>query len=233
MFSQPDLVRRCKAEAAARLDVADVRSSGIGATAPGGHPSMMYTPFPTVTGPDDAEGFVADRIAEGSDYLKIIYEPGDGRLFTLPSLDFARCERSRVQRTTEGWWSSSTRPPWRRSPVWQTPASTSSPTSPSTLCSTTSSSAASRRRASLSPRPWPPTGARADLALVDGDPLNDITHSRRFTRVWRGGVPCDRSAFVGSAAEDEQFDALHAQVEKVMAAAREFFPDAGQLPDAG
>jgi len=88
MFSQPALVRRCKAEAAARLDVADVRSSGIGATAPGGHPSMMYAPFPTVTGPDDAEGFVADRIAEGSDYLKIIYEPGS-RLFTLPSLDFA------------------------------------------------------------------------------------------------------------------------------------------------
>jgi cytosine/adenosine deaminase-related metal-dependent hydrolase len=46
-------------------------------------------------------------------------------------------------------------------------------------------------------------------------------------------APCDRSAFVGSAAEDEQFDALHAQVEKVMAAAREFWPDAGQLPDAG
>ncbi len=76
-------------------------------------------------------------------------------------------------------------------------------------------------------------GRRADLVLVDGDPLNDITHSRRITRVWRGGVPCDRSAFVGSAAEDEQFDALHAQVEKVMATAREFFPDAGQLPDAG
>ena len=49
---------------------------------------MMYAPFPTVTGPDDAEGFVADRIAEGSDYLKIIYEPGNGRFFTLPSLDF-------------------------------------------------------------------------------------------------------------------------------------------------
>ena len=76
-------------------------------------------------------------------------------------------------------------------------------------------------------------GGRADLVLVDGDPLNDITHSRRITRVWRGGVPCDRSAFVGSAAEDEQLDALHAQVEKVTAAAREFFPDAGQLPDSG
>ena len=35
---------------------------------------------------------------------------------------------------------------------------------------------------------------------------------------------CDRSAFVGSTAEDEQFDALHAQVGKVMAAAREFLP---------
>ena len=89
MFSQPDLVRRCKGETAVRHEVADVRSSGIGATAPGGHPSMMYAPFPTVTGPDDADGFVADRIAEGSDYLKIIYEPGDGRLVTLPSLDFA------------------------------------------------------------------------------------------------------------------------------------------------
>ena len=31
---------------------------------------------------------MADRIADGSDYLKIIYEPGDSRLFTLPSLDF-------------------------------------------------------------------------------------------------------------------------------------------------
>jgi len=50
---------------------------------------MIYAPFPTVSGPDDAEGFVADRLAEGSDYLKIIYEPGDSRLFTLPALDFA------------------------------------------------------------------------------------------------------------------------------------------------
>ena len=54
MFSKPDLVHRLKAEAAARPDVADVRSSGIGATASGGHPSMMYAPFPTVTVPDDA-----------------------------------------------------------------------------------------------------------------------------------------------------------------------------------
>jgi len=78
-------VRRCKAEAAARHEVADVRSSGIGATAPGGHPSMMYAPFPTVAGPDDAEGFVADRIAEGiglpEDHLR-----GGGRPVVHPAL---------------------------------------------------------------------------------------------------------------------------------------------------
>src|SRR3954451_10545641 len=40
MFSKPDLVARAKQQAGSRADVADVRSSGIGATAPGGHPSM-------------------------------------------------------------------------------------------------------------------------------------------------------------------------------------------------
>jgi hypothetical protein len=60
-----------------------VRSSGVGATAPGGHPSMMYAPFPTLTAADQAEQFVAERIAEGSDYLKII--SGTGGLW--PSLD--------------------------------------------------------------------------------------------------------------------------------------------------
>ena len=71
MFSPPDLVARAKAEAGSRPDVADVRSSGVGATAPGGHPSLLYAPFPTLTAADQAEQFVAERIAEGSDYLKI------------------------------------------------------------------------------------------------------------------------------------------------------------------
>ena len=62
---------RAKEEAGSRPDVADVRSSGVGATAPGGHPSLMYAPFPTLTAADQAEQFVAERIAEGSDYLKI------------------------------------------------------------------------------------------------------------------------------------------------------------------
>jgi imidazolonepropionase-like amidohydrolase len=83
MFSQPDLVASEKEQAGSRPDVADVRSSGVGATAPGGHPSMMYAPFPTLTAADQAGQFVAERIAAGSDYLKII--SGTGGLW--PSLD--------------------------------------------------------------------------------------------------------------------------------------------------
>jgi imidazolonepropionase-like amidohydrolase len=56
-------------------DVADVRSAGFGATAPGGHPSQMGGgPFPTISDSADAQTFVDARIAEGSDYLKIIYD---------------------------------------------------------------------------------------------------------------------------------------------------------------
>jgi imidazolonepropionase-like amidohydrolase len=83
MFSKPDVVAAAKQQAGTGSDVADVRSVGIGATAPGGHPSMMYAPFPTLTGPEQAEQFVADRIAEGSDYLKIFSGPA-GR---WPALD--------------------------------------------------------------------------------------------------------------------------------------------------
>ena len=54
MFSKPDLVATAREQAGSRPGVADVRSSGVGATAPGGHPSLMYAPFPTLTGADQA-----------------------------------------------------------------------------------------------------------------------------------------------------------------------------------
>jgi len=43
----------------------------------------MYAPFPTLTAADQAEQFVAERIAEGSDYLKIF----SGIRGLWPSLD--------------------------------------------------------------------------------------------------------------------------------------------------
>ncbi|WP_081911129.1 amidohydrolase family protein [Amycolatopsis vancoresmycina] len=84
MFSKPDTVRDALATGPG---CADVRSSGIGATAPGGHPSLMYAPFPYVTGPQDAERFVADRIAEGATHLKVLYDDGTGGPMPMPSLD--------------------------------------------------------------------------------------------------------------------------------------------------
>lgn len=79
MFSEPDLVARAKEQASSHPDVADMPSSGVGATAPGGHPSMMYAPFPTMTAADQAEQFVEERFAVGADYLKIF--SGTGGLF--------------------------------------------------------------------------------------------------------------------------------------------------------
>jgi imidazolonepropionase-like amidohydrolase len=85
MFSKPDTVREALA---AGPGAADVRSSSVGATAPGGHPSMMYAPFPYVTGPRDAERFVAGRVAEGAAHLKVFYDDGSGGgPMPMPSLD--------------------------------------------------------------------------------------------------------------------------------------------------
>ena len=86
MFSKPGTVRDALARAAGP-DAADVRSSSVGATAPGGHPSMMYAPFPSVTGPHNAERFVADRVAEGATHLKVLYDDGTGGPMPMPSLD--------------------------------------------------------------------------------------------------------------------------------------------------
>jgi imidazolonepropionase-like amidohydrolase len=56
-------------------DIAGIRTAGFGATAPGGHPSQMGGgAFPTITDSADAQAFVDARIAEGSDYIKIVYD---------------------------------------------------------------------------------------------------------------------------------------------------------------
>jgi imidazolonepropionase-like amidohydrolase len=97
MFSKPEVIdpERALVIAGQRGDAAaaaDVRTSSVGATAPGGHPSLAYSPFPCVTGPHDAESFVADRLAEGADHLKVIYDDGSGVMLGIPALDVATIE---------------------------------------------------------------------------------------------------------------------------------------------
>jgi imidazolonepropionase-like amidohydrolase len=74
-------------------DIAALLSAGIYATAPGGHPTQMSgpggPPFPTLTAPGEADAFVAARIAEGSDFLKIIYDDVERYGRKLPTLDEA------------------------------------------------------------------------------------------------------------------------------------------------
>jgi methyltransferase (TIGR00027 family) len=96
MCAVPAMVHELKAQATGSAEVADLRSAGIGATAPGGHPATMfsqwYPQFPTLTGPGQADAFVAARIGEGSDYLKVFLEPGDAIRGRLPCLDAATVE---------------------------------------------------------------------------------------------------------------------------------------------
>jgi len=56
------------------LDQADLFSAGSLATAPGGHGTEYGVPVPTLTSPAEAQAWVDARIAEGSDYIKIIVD---------------------------------------------------------------------------------------------------------------------------------------------------------------
>lgn len=91
MFTTPDILgpaqdRREKLDA---QKVADLFSAGILATAPGGHGTQYGIDIPTIEAPEQAEGFVDARLAEGSDYIKIVYD--DGSAF---GADFASIDRA-------------------------------------------------------------------------------------------------------------------------------------------
>ena len=62
-----------------RKGLADIRGAGNVASAPGGMAitSMGYPAASAVTDPADASRFVADRIADGADYIKVIVEDPD------------------------------------------------------------------------------------------------------------------------------------------------------------
>jgi imidazolonepropionase-like amidohydrolase len=86
----PQLAARLKAEQAAGKapDRADLFSAGSAATAPRGHGTEFGWAVPTLTEPGQAQAWVDARLAEGSDFIKIIYEHGgeNGRV-VRPSID--------------------------------------------------------------------------------------------------------------------------------------------------
>lgn len=72
-----------------RDDVADFRSTGLLATAPGGHGTEYGVKFPTVSSPADAESFVEARKSSGADYLKIVLNGVRAQQQGTPILDRA------------------------------------------------------------------------------------------------------------------------------------------------
>lgn len=68
----PELKRQ--RESMARTQQADLWSAGAAVTAPGGHGTQYGMKVPTLDADGDPAAFVAGRVAEGSDYIKLILE---------------------------------------------------------------------------------------------------------------------------------------------------------------
>jgi imidazolonepropionase-like amidohydrolase len=95
MYTSPEKLTKIKTfERADPPNLSDVRTAGMGATVPGGHPTTMEggkggNVLPTLTRPDEAQSFVDARIAEGSDYIKVILDNGAEFHRHFPTLDDA------------------------------------------------------------------------------------------------------------------------------------------------
>lgn len=91
MFTSADLMKTLKEDQAAGKagGRAFFVSPGILATAPGGHGTQFGLQIPTLRGPGEARAFVDARVAEGSDFIKIILDDGSAYSFPRPTLDMA------------------------------------------------------------------------------------------------------------------------------------------------
>lgn len=69
------------------LDLADLLSAGTLATAPGGHGTEYGIQIPTLTSSAEAQAWVDARIAEGSDYIKIVADDASAYGSHRPTLD--------------------------------------------------------------------------------------------------------------------------------------------------
>ncbi len=88
MFSDPAAARTAREQQAAGTATgrADMYSAGTLVTAPGGHGTEYGMQIPTIASPEAAQQFVDARIAEGSDYIKIVYDNGGTYGMTVPTI---------------------------------------------------------------------------------------------------------------------------------------------------
>jgi imidazolonepropionase-like amidohydrolase len=88
MFTDHNYAAQIKKEQAEGkdLDMADLRSAGTLVTAPKGHGTEYGMAIPTISSPSEAQAFVDARIAEGSDYIKIVYDDGKTYGMNIPTI---------------------------------------------------------------------------------------------------------------------------------------------------
>jgi len=72
-FARAQQSRRTQFE---RTDLAELYSAGSPVTSPRGLGTQFGIPFATISQSDAAAALLRGRIAEGADYLTILYEPG-------------------------------------------------------------------------------------------------------------------------------------------------------------
>ncbi len=80
---------RSEQEAGGASGRADLFSAGFPVTAPGGHGTQFFADAPTISGPEEAQEFVDARLAEGSDWIKIIIDDGRAYGISFPTISEA------------------------------------------------------------------------------------------------------------------------------------------------
>jgi imidazolonepropionase-like amidohydrolase len=87
MFTKVEFMQahRAQRDRLSRTDLSDLYSAGAPVTSAGGMGTQFGIPFPTIGGPHEAPAFVRARLAEGSAFIKILYEPDAGIVTTISS----------------------------------------------------------------------------------------------------------------------------------------------------
>jgi hypothetical protein len=80
MFSnQSDMAAQKRMEAEDAPDMADLRGAGLGAVGPGSAlAKAVGEDLPYLSNAQEAQAWVDARIADGSDYIKVIFDPREG-----------------------------------------------------------------------------------------------------------------------------------------------------------
>lgn len=104
MFSDPGALRELRPtrESLAPRAHADLYSAGWLATVPGGHGTQFGLPVPTLTRAEEASAWVDARLADGSDFVKIVYEPRDANGLGPPFPSLDRATMSALVAATRG-----------------------------------------------------------------------------------------------------------------------------------